>query len=116
LKLSTITFAITMTQPAHIIATLANANRGPLSASGSSSAKHSPAGTAMNMARAVPNRRPSGRATSAPRTPPTPRLAMTRPVAADDSPTVRTRKTTRSASTPVSARLPSDENAVIARR
>ena len=39
MKLSTITFPMTMTQPAHIIATLANASRGPLSASGSSSAK-----------------------------------------------------------------------------
>ena len=40
---------------------------------------------------------------------------MTSPAAAEDSPMVRTRKTTMSASTPVSARLPSDENAVIAR-
>ena len=41
---------------------------------------------------------------------------MTSPAAAAGSPIVRTRNTTMRASTPVSARLPSDENAIIARR
>ena len=116
MKLSLITFAMTTTAPEHSMAVTANASRGPRSASGSSSARHMPPGMAMSMARAVPSHCPSGRAVTAPSTPPAPMLAMTRPVTAGDSPMVRTRKRTSSASTPVSARLPSEENAIIARR
>jgi hypothetical protein len=71
---------------------------------------------AISRARAVPNRCPSGRATSAPVTPPMPNDATTTPAAAADSPMVRTKKTTMRASTPVSARFASAEKDAIGRR
>jgi hypothetical protein len=72
MKLTTITFPMTTPQATHIIAALAHASRGPVVVRGSRRAQDRPPSSAARMARAVPNRRPMGRATSAPRTPPTP--------------------------------------------
>jgi hypothetical protein len=81
------------------------AARGPAPVSGMSRLD-SPAVRALSSSvRAVPSQRVSRLTTMAPRTPPMPAVASSRPTAAEPNPATRTRKTTSSPVLPEYARL-----------